>query len=494
MADRLSPRDAAFLYAEAATTPMHVGGLAVFEAPGAGFGYDDLVELVGARIAQVPRYRQKVLGVPFGLGRPVWADDAEFDLTFHVRRAALPATDGSDGSVAVVGGVPGAEATAGGGQTRAGTDARLHELVGRLMSRRLDRSRPLWEIHLVEGLPEGRVAVITKTHHAMVDGVAAVDIAQVLLDPAPVPRSATRETWLPQAEPGPVDLLADAVSDLVRQPSELLDTARTALLDAGTTASRALGVASGLLAAVRTASRPAPESPLNAEIGEGRRFAVARTDLDDYKKVRKQHGGTVNDVVLATVAGAVRQWLLTRGAPVRPSTVVRAMVPVSVRGGGHADDGGGAVGHRIRAYLVDLPVGESNPTVRLAQVSYAMAAHQEAGQAVGADVLVRLSGVAPSTLHSLGARAASGWSRRLFNTIVTNVPGPQFPLYAGGARLVEMFPVVPLARGQAVSVGLTSYNGGVYYGLNADRDAMGDVGVLAGLIEESLAELVETVG
>jgi diacylglycerol O-acyltransferase len=247
-------------------------------------------------------------------------------------------------------------------------------------------------------------------------------------------------------------------------------------------------VAGGVLSSVATIARQAPDSPLNVRIGEQRRFAMARTDLDDYKRVRKTHGGTVNDVVLTTVAGALRCWLMTRGEAVTPTTTVRAMVPVSVRTEGQD----GQLGNRVSSYFVDLPVGESNPAMRLHQVSFAMRGHKESGQSVGADALVQLSGFAPPTLHSLGARVASGLSRRLFNLVVTNVPGPQFPLYAAGARMLEMYPVVPLSKGQAVSVGLTSYDGGVYYGLNADRDAMPDVDVLAGLIEESLAELVGT--
>jgi WS/DGAT/MGAT family acyltransferase len=258
------------------------------------------------------------------------------------------------------------------------------------------------------------------------------------------------------------------------------------IADARSAASKVTSAMTGMLSAARVVARPAPTSPLNASIGSQRRFAVARTNLDDYKQVRKQSGGTVNDVVLATVAGAIRGWMLSRGEPVTPATMIRAMVPVSVRG----DSESSQLGNRVSSYLVDLPVGEPNPVVRLSQVSYAMKAHKESGQSVGADALVALSGFAPPTLHAMGARAASSFTRRLFNVIVTNVPGPQFPLYAAGAKMLEMFPVVPLTVGQALSIGLTSYNGGVYFGLNADRDAMYDADVLAALIEESLAELV----
>jgi len=462
MTDRLSALDVSFLYLEEPTTPMHVGGVAVFQPPDEGFDYDKLVALIEQRISLVPRYRQKIKWVPGHLASPVWVDDADFDVTFHVRRSALP---------------------------RPGSNAQLRELVGRLMSRRLDRTRPLWEMYLVEGLEGGRIAVITKTHHAMVDGISAVDIGQVILDVTPTPRDVPADLWMPQPAPSSVGLLVDAVADVVRRPTAAIDSIRLGLLDARATAGKLVGAVGGLAAAARIAARPAPDSPLNVPIGEQRRFSVARTELDDYKRVRKAHGGTVNDVVLATVTGALRNWLLSRGESVTGRTTIRAMVPVSVRAGNEQ----GSLGNRVSSYLVDLPVGEPDPVVRLSQVSFAMRAHKESGQSVGADAIVALSGFAPPTLHALGARVANGISRRLFNVVVTNVPGPQFPLYAGGAQMLEMFPVVPLAKGQGLCIGLTSYNGGVFYGLNADRDVMADVDVVGSLLEESLAELVETV-
>ncbi|MDQ1646018.1 MAG: diacylglycerol O-acyltransferase / wax synthase [Cryptosporangiaceae bacterium] len=462
VSDRLSSLDVAFLYMEENTTPMHVGGVAIFEPPTGGFDYDRLVELVSERIAQVPRYRQKIRRIPGSLAAPVWVDDSAFDLGFHIRRSALP---------------------------KPGTEAQLRELVGRLMSRRLDQGRPLWEMYLVEGLSGGRIALISKTHHAMVDGNAAVDLAQVILDLGPNPRETPPNIWRPKPEPNALELVAGAVTQLIQRPTEIADTVRVAMLDARSTVTKVAGALGGILAAARTAARPAPESPLNVPIGEQRRYGMAKAELDDFKAVRKAHSGTINDVVLATVAGALRSWLMTRGEPVGTKSVVRAMVPVSVRGDVNRD----GQGNHVASYLVDLPVGEPNAVVRLHQVSYAMRAHKEAGQSVGAEALVHLGGFAPPTLHALGAKAASGLSRRLFNIVVTNVPGPQFPLYAAGAKMLEVYPVVPLARGQAISIGLTSYNGGVYFGLNADRDAMPDVDVLAGLIEESLGELVESI-
>ncbi|MGZ4591768.1 MAG: WS/DGAT/MGAT family O-acyltransferase [Actinomycetes bacterium] len=462
MADRLSPLDVSFLYFEEPTTPMHVGGVAVFQAPEHGFDYDRLVDLITDRIAFVPRYRQRIRWVPGRLANPVWVDDEKFDINYHVRRSALP---------------------------RPGTDAQLREFVARVQSRPLDRTRPLWEMYLVEGLSDDRFAIITKTHHAMVDGVAAVDIGQVILDTSPDPRETPEDTWRPSAEPSWVELVAGAMAETVRRPTAAVDAVRGGLNDVRATVERLARDAGGLFAAALTAARPAPVSPLNSVIGEQRRYATATLDLDDHKRVRKAHGGTVNDVVLATVAGALRAWLFTRGEPVTTSTTVRAMVPVSIR----ADAEHGQTGNRVASYLVDLPVGEPSAVMRLHQVSYRMQAHKETGQAVGAEALAGLAGFAPPTLHSLGARVASGLSKRWFNLVVTNVPGPQVPLYAGEARMLAAFPVVPLAKGQAVSIGLTSYDGRVFYGINADRDAMPDVDVLAQCLEDALAELVETV-
>ena len=447
MPERLNPLDVSFLYFEESTTAMHVGGVALFQAPEAGFDYDQLVELINHRIAFVPRYRQRIRAVPGNLASPVWVDDEHFDVTYHVRRSALP---------------------------RPGTDEQLRDLVGRIMSRQLDRNRPLWEMYLVEGLQGGRFAILTKTHHAMVDGVSAIDIGQVILDVTPEPRDTPADSWQP--------------SPLARRPSAVVDVVRHSVSDVRRTAGRLAGAAAGLAAVTRTVARPPQSSPLNANIGEQRRYAMVEADLDDFKRIRKVHGGTVNDVVLAVVAGGLRSWLLTRGEPVTAKSVVRAMVPLSVR----TESEAGVLGNRVASYLVDLPVGEPSPVVRLHQVSYAMQGHKETGQAIGAEALVSLAGFAPPTLHSLGARVGSGLSRRLFNLVVTNVPVPQFPLYAAGAELLATYPVVPLAKGQAVSVGVTSYNGRLFFGLNADRDAMADVDVLAQCISDALSELRET--
>jgi diacylglycerol O-acyltransferase len=464
MPDRLSALDASFLYLEQPTTPMHVGGVAVFRRPRSGFDYERFVDLIEQRLTIAPRYRQKIRNVPGHVARPVWVDDPDFDVSYHVRRSALP---------------------------KPGTEEQLRELVGRLMSRPLDRSRPLWEVYLVEGMARGRIAVVTKTHHAMVDGVSAMDIGQVILDVTPTPRETPEDLWMPRPEPGGLELVIEAAGEAVQRPAELAENLRSAALDAVATVRKVGDAVGGLLDALRTAVRAAPGSPLNVPISTQRRFAVARTALEDYKVIRRAHGGTVNDVVLAVVSGALRNWLLSRGEAVTSSTNIRAMAPVSVRGESGVD--GNHVGNQVSAYLVDLPVGEPNAVVRLHHVSHAMRAHKDSGQSVGADALVRLSGLAPPTMHALGAKVANGFSQRIYNLVVTNVPGPQFPLYAAGAKMLEMFPVVPLSKNQGLAIGITSYDGGVYFGLNADRDAMTDVDGLAAMIEESLEELVGTV-
>ncbi|MCF7550537.1 wax ester/triacylglycerol synthase family O-acyltransferase [Pseudonocardia sp. WMMC193] len=462
MPPRLSALDASFLYLEQPTTPMHVGGVAVFRKGPEGLDYDRLVRLVEQRISLVPRYRQKVRHVPGNLARPVWVDDTDFDTAYHVRRSALP---------------------------RPGTDAQLCELVARLMSRPLDHTRPLWEMYLVEGLADERVAVVTKTHQAMVDGISAIDLSQVILDVSPEAKPRAEEVWMPRPTPSDVRLVAEAIGEAVSRPGEIVDNVRAATGDAVATATKVAGMAGKLVTMAWAATRPVPGTPLNVEVSTQRRFAVARTNLEDYRAVRAAHDCTVNDVVLSVVAGALRSWLLSRGEPVTSGATVRAMVPMSVRGDADVPSSAGTLGNRVSSFLVDLPVGEPSPVVRLHHVAHAMREHTSTGRNVGADTLVRIGGFAPPTLHALGARAASGMARHIFNLVVTNVPGPQFPLFAAGARMLEMFPVVPLAKGQALAIGLTSYDGGVYYGFNGDRDGMADVEVLAGMVDEALDEL-----
>ncbi len=479
MTDRLSSLDASFLYLEEPTTAMHVGSVLVFQPPAEGFDYDALLEHISARISAAPRYRQRVRDVPGRLGNPVWVDDENFDVTYHVRRSALP---------------------------RPGTDQQLEEFVARVQPRPLDRTRPLWEVYLIEGLEHGRFAIVTKTHLALVDGVSAPDIANILVHDEGEFSGAAPVAWTPSRPPTDAELIGSALKDAVTRPSSVVDTVRGGLDDVVSVGGRVAGGLSAVVSTlVRGAARPAPGSPLNADIGTARRFVMVGTDLADYRQVRSTLGRgsfaddvSVNDVVLATLTGALRAWLLTRGEAVHSSTVVRAMVPVSVHDAeGVADrapDTAGAdapVGSTLRACLIDLPVGEPGASMRLHQIAFAMRQQMEGGQAVAADALAGLAGFAPPTLHSLGARLGSAMSRRLFNLVITNVPGPQTALYAGRAQMLSTYPVMPLARGQALAIGLTSYDGGVYYGLNGDRAAMPDIEVLGQTIVDSLAELLD---
>lgn len=460
MTDRLTPLDASFLYMEEGSTPMHVGDVTVFQLPESGFDYDQLFDLIQERLDFVPRYRQRIREVPGHLAAPVWVDDENFDLTYHLRRSALP---------------------------RPGTDEQLHELVARVLSRPLDRARPLWETYLVEGLSDGRFAVVTKTHQAVVDGVAAIDIGEVLLDNDVEQYAGERAVWRPAPGPSSVGLVTDALAELLRRPTSAIDAVRQGVGDISRTVGRLGAAAGSALLMARVVTSSAPDTPLNAEIGEARRFATMAADLDDFRTVRRAHGGDVNDVVLAVVTGGLRHWLQTRGEPVTGRATVRALVPVSV-----TDEEEGT--QQVTSFVLDLPVGEASPVVRLHQVSYGMRALLESRRTVAAESLAGVAGFAPPTLHALGSRVASGLSRRLFNLVVTNVPGPQRPLFASGARMLEAYPVMPLAKGQALSIGVTSYDGRVFFGLYGDREAMSDLHVLAQTLRDALDELVAASG
>lgn len=470
MLDRLSALDASFLYLEEPTTAMHVGSVMVFEPPPDGFEFDRLLALIGARIGRSPRYRQRVRELPGKLAGPVWVDDVAFDLTYHVRRAGLP---------------------------RPGSTEQLQEFVGRIQSRPLDRAKPLWEVYLVEGLTQNRFAVVTKTHQAMVDGVNAMDIGQLILDETrdlgPLPPVA----WSPRREPSRPELMVQAAAEMLIKPSHMVEAVRGGVEDVVALGGQMATTVGEVVSTVaRTATRPAPSSPLNARVGAPRRYAMVLTDLEDYRRVREAFSDdpaapdavdvSINDVVLATITGALRTWLQSRGEAVYSSSSVRAMVPLSIY-----DEGDPAAsGNRVTACFVDLPVGEPNAGHRLEQVAFQM--RQQVGGAVGAMTLAGIAGFAPPTLHHLGARLSSVVSRRIFNVVITNVPGPQEPRYAAGARLLQSYPVIPLALGQAVSVGVTSYDGTVCIGLNGDRVAMWDLDLLGDCVSEALVDLVAT--
>ena len=463
MPSRLSAIDASFLFMESPHTPMHSGAVAIFQAPPEGFDHERLVKLINQRLPYVPRYRQRVRDVPFGFARPVWVDDERFDVTFHVRRSALP---------------------------KPGSRQQLNELVARLMSRPLDRSRPLWEMYLIEGLADGSFAIVSKSHEALVDGLSAVDIAQVMLDPTEEPAVVPVDSWRPRPEPTDVELLTQAFTEATTRPAVAVDVVSGAVHDLSRVATRVGERAAGIVAAALAVARPSVPSPLNVPIGEQRRFATVDLVLADVKTIRKTLGGTVNDAIIAVIAGALRSWLMARGVGVAQGDVLRAMLPISIAVPAAAS--GHGAGNRVSAILVELPVGEADPAVRLQQISYQLAEKAEGSQFVGADAIANIAGFGPPTLHALGARVVgSTMSGRMYNLVITNVPGPQRPLYAAGSRMLAAYPVVPLTQNQALSIGLISYDGGVYLGLYADRDALPDLELLATCLLESRDELVE---
>jgi diacylglycerol O-acyltransferase / wax synthase len=431
---------------------MHVGGVASFEGPPPN--PEDVLGMVRARLHMVPRFRQKLALVPWGLGRPVWVDDAHFNLEYHVRHTALP---------------------------RPGDDAQLKRLVARIMSQQLDRSKPLWEIWLAEGLAHDGFALISKTHHCLIDGISGADIMSVLLDTGLDPPAIEAQPWHPAPEPSQEELIVDALAERLTSPAEVIRTIQTAAMDRHNVVNRVLESAKALGAFIGN-SFAAPPSSLNQPVGPHRRFETVLVELDSFKRIKNSFGGTVNDVVLAVVAGGLRSLLEARREPV-DGVQFRAMVPVSVR----ADQERGALGNRIAALWATLPVAEPDPVARLREVQRVMEDVKASDQAVGAQVLTTLSEYAPPTILAQAARLIA--RQRAFNLVVTNVPGPQFPLYCLGREMKEVYPVLPLSENTTLGVALFSYNGSVGFGLLGDYDSAPDIGVLAEGIEKSLVEL-----
>ncbi|XVQ13517.1 WS/DGAT/MGAT family O-acyltransferase [Spirillospora sp. CA-255316] len=456
--ERLGGLDAGFFFAESEDTPLHIASVTVFEGPAPSYG--DLVRAVLGKLLEVPRYRQRVRTVPLHLGSPVWADDPHFNILYHVRHTAVPAP---------------------------GEAEQLRNLAGRVLSQRLDPAKPLWEIWLVEGLAEDRWAMITKVHHCVVDGVGGVDLLTALFDLSPEEGRPDPE-GLPVAlpEPGPAPsgaaLLARSARGAAVAPlravaglpglARRLTSPRT-LRGLGVEVPRALG----------RLARPTTGS-LNGPIGPHRRWLWTHAELDEIRRVRKAFGGTVNDVILAAVAHGFRAVLEGRGE-LEPGVRVRALVPVSVRGEGER----GEVRNRVSGVLVELPVGEEDPRRRLFEVREQMNDVKRTHQAAGGEALARLAGFAP-TLMALGSRYALSQTQPLVQTVVTNVPGPPFPLYALGRRLVELYPFVPLALGLRAGVAVFSYEGRLTFGLTGDFDGMPDLGVLAAGIRAGFDELL----
>jgi WS/DGAT/MGAT family acyltransferase len=453
--DRLTAVDASFLHQERASSHMHVGAVLIFEGPAPG--YEELLEQIESRLHLVPRYRQKLAEPPLGTGRQRWVDDPSFNLEYHARITALP---------------------------QPGSEEQLRNLAGRIFSQRLDRSKPLWETWLVHGLDDNRFALISKTHHSLIDGIAGMDLASVLFDVTPVPNRLEPESWTPHPEPSTAELVAEGVKDLVRGPFAVAGKALGALQRPGQAVSTLRESAEGIGEVLWAGLNPAPTTPLNVPIGPHRRIASARAELADLKLVKNAFGGTVNDVVLAVVAGGMRNWLRSRGVRTE-GLELRALVPMSIR----TDVERNELGNRIAAMRGPLPVYVDDPVERLRIVTESMQGVKESKQALGAEVISGLEDFAPPTLLAQASRL--NFSTRLFNLIVTNVPGPQFPLYLLGRELQELVPVAFLPEDHALAVAIISYNGGVNFGLLADYDAMPDIDFVRDAISESLAELVE---
>lgn len=460
---RLSPPDAAFFRRENTSTPMYVGSLSILRRPRSGLSYETLLETVERRLPEIPRYRQKVREVTLAIARPVWVDDPDFDITYHVRRSALPTP---------------------------GSDAQLHELISRLAGRPLDRTRPLWEMYLIEGLSGNRLALFIKSHQALVNGMAAMEIGHVIADRRRRPAAATEDIWLPGPEPTAAKLILDAVGDWMARPGQQLGSLRSTVADlAGDSGELAhLARRAGEVAATMVRGS-APDSPLNTTVSRHRRFTVASAELADYQAIRSRYDCDVNDVVLTVITGALRNWLLSRGEPVGSSTTIRAMAPTSVYPDDELPAGPGQAISEVAPFLIDLPVGESNPVVRLSQIAHATETHSASASLVDARTIVTLSGFAPPTLHAMGTRVATQFPARQFNMLITNVPGPQTQMYVAGAAMLQTYAVPPLLHDQVLAIGVTSYCGRLYFGINADREAMADVEMMPELLAESLEEL-----
>src|SRR5882757_1640139 len=454
--DRLTPVDASFLHQESGNSHMHIGGLTIVEGPPPTMG--EFLEQIRRRLHLVPRYRHKLASTALDSGRPVWVDDPSFNLEYHIRHTALPSP---------------------------GTWEQLQELTARIFSQQLDRSKPLWEMWLIEGLEDDRFALITKTHHSLIDGIARVDLATVLFDlsPDPPPIRHSGRPWKPHPEPNSAELVAAGLRGAVRGGIELAEGAIDALAHPEHALARARETAEGVGEIVWAGLNPAPETPLNVPIGPHRRFFGIGSKLEDFKTVKNAFGGTVNDVVLAVVTGAMRSFLISRGR--RTAGVeMRALVPVSVR----VEDEQNQGGNRIVVMRGPLPVYISDPVQRLRFVSHAMDGLKESKQALGAEVIAGAQNFAPPTILAQASRL--NFSTRLFNLIVTNVPGPQFPLYVLGREMLAAYPVAFLPENHALAIGIMSYNGQMNFGLLGDYDALPDMGAISDNIAKELATLV----
>src|SRR3954469_19780728 len=455
--NRLSPLDASFLHIEDGSSHMHVAAALLFT--GDPPDYERLLGHIESRLGLVPRYRQRLAEVPLAQARPRWVDDERFDLRYHVRHTALPAP---------------------------GSEYELQVLAGRVFSQQLRRDRPLWEMWLVESLDDGRFAILSKTHHALVDGISGLDILSVLFSDEVEPGAG----WTPRPAPSRAQLLVEALAERATRPVEMMRGVRALVRAPRQAAEQALGNAVGAGARAWAGLQPAPESPYNAGIvGPDRRFTWVRGSLDDLKAVKNELGGTVNDVVLTVVTQALRSHLLRRGEDI-DGLELKAFIPVSVRG--EDSRGGETLGNQVAGMIARLPVGCGDPRECLETISAQMSGLKESGQAVGATALTELSGFAPPTIIDQASRLIT--RQRFINLVVTNVPGPQFPLQFAGRELTDIFPMVPVARNLAFGVAIVSYNGTMNFGLTGDFNVMPDLEDLAGDFSEALDEVRAAAG
>lgn len=454
--DRLTAIDASFLHQESSDSHMHVGALTILEGPPPRV--EELLEQIRMRLHLVPRYRQKLAHTALDSGRPVWIDDPSFNLDYHVRHTALPAP---------------------------GDWEQLRNLTARIFSQQLDRAKPLWEMWLIEGLEGDRFALITKNHHALIDGISGVDLATVLFDlsPEPPPIRHSGRAWQPHREPGTLELTATAFKGVVGAGAEIVSSALDALTHPDHALERAREATEGLGEIVWAGLNPAPPTPLNVQIGPHRRLAGVTCRLDDFKLVKNVFGGTVNDVVLAVVTGAMRSFLISRGIRTE-GLELRALVPVSVR----SADEHHQLGNRIVVMRGPLPVYIADPLERLRFLKAAMDGLKESKQALGAEVIAGAQNFAPPTILAQASRL--NFSTRLFNLIVTNVPGPQFPLYVLGRQMLHAYPIAFLPEQHALAIAIMSYNGEMNFGLLGDLDALPDIDVIAADIATELDTLV----
>ncbi|WP_231373819.1 wax ester/triacylglycerol synthase family O-acyltransferase [Nocardia sp. 348MFTsu5.1] len=474
--NRLSPQDSMYYYLDDRGSTTQVGSLLILERRAGGLDYQGLLRTVESRLQLVPRYRKKIREVTLGLARPVWVDDREFDITYHVRRSALPSP---------------------------GADDQLHDLVARLMSRPLERTRPLWEMYLVEGLSDDRMAILTKTHRALVDGSEAFEINQIIVDDVREPPSMPEDLWLPDREPGSGELVVGAITDVLTRPWEMVDQVRAASNQLASVGQVLSGAVRRVESVMKMATTTAPPSPLNGSTAPTRRFTVASCSADDCVDIAERHGCSPNDVLLASIAGAIRRWLLSRSQAVDQVETVRVMVPLSaypagedqpefetdLDAQGESSSASWMVGG-LQGFVTDLPVGEPNPVVRLSQVAQLAERHSHSNRNWSAAVEPWIPEIGPATFHAMSARATASLSRRSFNVPVTIARGPRSAQYLGGNEILAIYPVPVLVRKRALAIGITSYNGRICFGFNADRGVMWDLGAMAEYLTDSFEELL----